>query len=90
MGGLYTTEVLIEGDINEIALRIPVQLGELRPAGDQVLWQCQVSDLDWMARVLASIDYPIQVINPPELHQALVDLAARVRNMIARQPSYML
>jgi predicted DNA-binding transcriptional regulator YafY len=55
-----------------------------------VLWQCQVSDLDWMARVLASIDYPIQVINPPELHQALVDLAARVRNMIARQPSYML
>jgi predicted DNA-binding transcriptional regulator YafY len=90
MGGLYMTEVLIEGDINEIGLRIPVQMGELKPAGDQVLWQCQVSDLDWMARVLASIDFPVKVLDPPELQQALVDLAARVTSMIARQPAQIL
>jgi predicted DNA-binding transcriptional regulator YafY len=65
-------------------------MGELKPAGDQVLWQCQVSDLDWMARVLASIDFPVKVLDPPELQQALVDLAARVTSMIARQPAQIL
>jgi predicted DNA-binding transcriptional regulator YafY len=86
MSGIFDAEVMLEGDITDIGLSLPVQLGELRQAGRYVVWQCQISDLDWMARVLASIDYPLQVIKPPELHQALVDLAQRVTNMIARQP----
>jgi predicted DNA-binding transcriptional regulator YafY len=86
MSGIFDTEVLIEGEITEIGLMLPVHLGELRQSGRYVVWQCQISDLDWMARVLASIDYPLQVIKPPELHQALVDLAQRVTNMIGRQP----
>jgi predicted DNA-binding transcriptional regulator YafY len=87
MSGLFDAEILIEGVIYEIALSLPVQLGELSQASGNVLWKCQVSDLDWMARVLASIDYPLQVLRPSELHQALVDLATRVTSMIARQPT---
>jgi predicted DNA-binding transcriptional regulator YafY len=87
MSGLFDAAILIEGEINEIALSLPVQLGELSQASGNVLWKCQVADLDWMARVLASIDYPLQVLRPSELHQALVDLATRVTSMIARQPT---
>jgi predicted DNA-binding transcriptional regulator YafY len=86
--GMYEVEVLIDGQIEEIGERIPVQLGELRSDGDRVHWSCQVSDLDWMARVLISIESPLEVVNPPELHQALRDLANRVTSMISPQSAF--
>ena len=85
MSGLFAVEVLIDGDLDDIGQRIPVQLGELSQDGERVRWNCQVSDLDWMARVLVSIEHPLTVIGPPELQQALRDLASQVASMIAPQ-----
>ena len=87
MTGLYTAEIMINGDMHEISTRIPVQLGELTPAGAQVRWECKVADLDWMARVLVGIDHPLLVLGPPELKQALADLADRVTSMIVPKPA---
>ena len=86
--GMFSAEILIDAELEEVGERIPLQLGQLQAEGGLVRWNCEVSDLDWLARVLISLDFPIQVIGPPELQQALHELAQRIAGMIApRTPS---
>lgn len=83
--GMYSAEILIDGDIDEIGERIPLQLGTLEQVGHLVRWTCQVSDLEWLARVLIALDFPVKVIGPAELHQVLQNLADQITGMIAPQ-----
>ena len=79
--GCYSAEVLIYGDIDDVRPEIRSHLGRLTPCDDHVHWECQVTDLGWMARYIVSLDFPVRVVGPPELKEALVELASGITAM---------
>jgi predicted DNA-binding transcriptional regulator YafY len=58
-----------------------VSLEETR---DGVLMRCSTSYLGWMARVLASLNFPFVVRRPPELREALGQRAAEIAALAGR------
>jgi len=54
---------------------VDVPLAEVSPTGRLTM---RVESLDYMARVLASLDTDFTVIRPPELNTSLNRLAARL------------
>jgi predicted DNA-binding transcriptional regulator YafY len=84
--GMWTAVILVDGEEEEIRSRIPPELGQVSADGDHFRWECRVSDLEWMARVLMSVDFPMQVIGPLELQRTLYAMAGRINGMISRAP----
>ena len=88
--GMWTAVILVDGEEQEIRSRIPPELGHVEPDGDRFRWECRVSDLEWMARVLMTVEFPMQVVGPPELHETLNTMAGRITSMISRAPNAVL
>ena len=84
--GMWTAVILVDGEEQAIRSRIPPELGHVEPDGELFRWECRVSDLEWMARVLMTVDFPMQVVGPPELHETLGTMAGRITSMISRAP----
>jgi hypothetical protein len=51
-----------------------------------VMMRCSVGNLAWLAHLLAGIECPFIVYNPPELRTKLHELATRVAQMAGRKP----
>jgi predicted DNA-binding transcriptional regulator YafY len=81
--GIHTCVISIEGAYDDILERTPRNMGSLTETDDGAKWECRVSDLDWMARVLASLELPVRVLEPHELRMSLVQMARRIDAMIA-------
>ena len=84
--GMWTAVILVDGEEEAIRARIPAELGQVTPDGDRFRWECRVSDLEWMARVLMTVEFPMQVIGPLELQRTLQMMAGRIARMISPAP----
>jgi predicted DNA-binding transcriptional regulator YafY len=80
----WSVEVLLETTLEEARRRIPPGNAILTPADGGVLVQLGVDRLDWMARTLMLVGCPFIVRHPPELRDALRQLAAEAAAMADR------
>lgn len=85
--GCYSAEVLIYGALEDARPEIPAHLGRLTECGDHIHWECQCSDLDWLARYIVSLKFPVRVVGPPELKTALLELAGCIAGMVDAEPA---
>ena len=64
--------------------RIPPGNAIIKPVAGGVLVQLNVDRLDWMARTLMLLECPFVVHQPPELRDALRQLAAEAAALAER------
>jgi predicted DNA-binding transcriptional regulator YafY len=72
----WSVEVLLETTLEDARQRIPPGNAIIKPVAGGVLVQLGVDRLDWMARTLMLLECPFIVRKPPELRDALRQLAA--------------
>jgi predicted DNA-binding transcriptional regulator YafY len=80
----WAVEVLLETTLEEARQRVSAAMATLDQAEGGVLMRCQVQDLRWLAHLLVGLGVPLVVRRPPELRDALRDLAAEVAKMAER------
>ena len=80
----WSVEVLLETTPERAREQAPSMGVSLEETGDGVLMRCSISDLGWMARVLASLNIPFVVRRPPELREALGQRAAEIAALAGR------
>jgi len=69
--GTWFIEVLLQTTLDIARELIPPQFATLEVVEGGVMMRCHVQDLQWLARVLATLSYPFQIQNPPELRDVL-------------------
>lgn len=77
----WQIEVLLKMSLEDARRRVPRELATLTQAGDQVRLQSSMPDLDEMARWMIGLGCPITIINPPELRDAFLKIAAEITQM---------
>jgi predicted DNA-binding transcriptional regulator YafY len=82
----WLVEVLLETSLEEAKYEVPPALAVLEETEGGVLLCCYTRNLDWLARVLARLNCPFVVRQPPELRAALKRLAARLTTLANREP----
>jgi predicted DNA-binding transcriptional regulator YafY len=80
----WSVEVMLETGLEKAREQIPSMGVALEEAEGGVLMRSSTSDLDWMARVLAGLEFPFVVRRPPELRKALKQRAAEVARLAER------
>jgi predicted DNA-binding transcriptional regulator YafY len=80
----WSVEVLLETDVGQARQQLPLIGTTIQETPDGVLMRSSTSDLGWMARVLAGLDFPFVVRRPPELREALRQLAAEISRLAER------
>ena len=81
----WSVEVLLETTLEDARQRIPPGNALIKPVAGGVLVQLRVDRLDWMARTLMLMECPFVVRRPPELRDALRQLAAEAAALAERQ-----
>jgi predicted DNA-binding transcriptional regulator YafY len=81
--GAWEVVALLCMPVDEARMRIPAVVGHLEETPDGVLLRCYTQQLEWVAHFLAGLGCPVVVREPPELHVALRELAARIAAMAA-------
>jgi predicted DNA-binding transcriptional regulator YafY len=82
----WPTEVFLELSLEEARRRVAADMGTLEEADGGVLLRTHTDALDWMARFLVQIDCPFRIQHPPELRDAVRDLARRLGRQARRAP----
>jgi predicted DNA-binding transcriptional regulator YafY len=80
----WSVEVLLETTLDDARRRIPPGSAIIKQEAGGVLVQLRVDRLDWMARTLMLMECPFIVRQPPELRDALRQLAAEAAAMAER------
>ena len=80
----WPIEVQLELSLDEARRRIAPDMGTLEPTRGGVLLRTQADALDFMARFLVQIDCPFRVLHPPELRDAVRQLAKRLTRYARR------
>ena len=83
----YEVEVLLHLPLDEAARRLPATLAELVEADEGTMLRMRVSSLDWMARILASLDCGFTVLEPDELRASVRGLAESLTKWAGDQRS---
>jgi predicted DNA-binding transcriptional regulator YafY len=81
----WPVEVLLKVSEAEARRRIPSDFGRLEAVRNGVLLRTQADDLDWIARRLVNFGCPFWVRHPPELSDALRDVARRITRSAGRR-----
>jgi predicted DNA-binding transcriptional regulator YafY len=81
----FSVEVLLEASVGEARQQLPLIGTTLQEAPDGAIMRSSTSDLKWMARVLAGLDFPFVVKSPPELREALKRRAAEIADLAGRE-----
>ena len=84
--GRWEVEVLLKLSLKEARKRVPRAMATLEPVADGVLMRCKVQRFSWFAPFLAGLRCELVVHDPPELRDALRQLAEDVLNM-AQDPA---
>lgn len=82
----WQVEVLIEGPVEDIERRLPRTIATLTATPTGVLMRAQAAELDSVARLLASLEWPFTVHGPDQLRRSLKDLAQRLTAAAERPP----
>lgn len=80
----WRIEVLLETTLIEAQHRISPAMAMLESVPEGVMMRCSFGHLDNVAHILAGLEWPFVVIEPPELREALHKLAARAEQMANR------
>lgn len=78
MPATWLVEVLLEISMEEVKQMISPAFGTLEQVPEGVILRCYVEDLSWIPRLLVSLGCPLVVLQPPELRDALRQLAAEI------------
>lgn len=76
--GAWAVEALLETTLDLARQRVPAAMATLEAAPEGVIFRCHAENLDWIARFLVGLEFPLVVRHPPELRDALRKLAAEV------------
>ena len=74
----WRIEVLLQTSLEDAQIRVPPHAATLEETPDGVVLRDYADSLEWMARSLVGLGCPFVVREPPELRDALRDLAGRV------------
>jgi hypothetical protein len=77
MPGTYPVEVLLQTSIENARQVIPQGMGLLEEASAGVILRRFATQLEWVANFLLSLDFPVRVLQPPELQEILRCIAAK-------------
>jgi predicted DNA-binding transcriptional regulator YafY len=80
----WPIEVWLELSLGEARRRIAPDMGTLEERAGGVLLRTQADPLDYMARYLVQIDCPFRVLHPPELRDAVRQLAHQLSRFARR------
>ena len=80
----WFVEVLLETTLEQAQQMVPPALAMLEQADNGVMFRCYVDNLRWIAHILAGLRCSFIVRQPPELRDALRELARHVAAMAER------
>jgi predicted DNA-binding transcriptional regulator YafY len=80
----WPIEILLEVSLVDARRRIAPDMGTLEEARGGVLFRTQADALDYMARFLVQLDCPFRIEHPPELRDAVRNLARQVSRYARR------
>lgn len=81
--GTWFVEVLLETTLEDARRLVPPATAALEQVAEGVLLRCYVESLEWIAHILASLGCPFVVYQPPELREALLQLAEKITQIAA-------
>ena len=81
---VWLVEALLDITLGEAQRFIPPTLAMMEEVPEGIILRCYVENLDWIARILVSLDCPFVVRQPIELRAALRRLAERVSILAER------
>jgi predicted DNA-binding transcriptional regulator YafY len=85
MPGAYPVEVLMQTSIENARRVIPPATGTLEEVQDGVILRRSATQLEWIASFLLSLDFPVRVLQPPELRAILLAIAVKARQIAGEQ-----
>jgi hypothetical protein len=74
----WQIEVEFHAALYAVQQKIPASYGSLTATSDGVLFQCDTDDVAYMARYLMALNLPFVIHHPPELREALLQLAEQM------------
>jgi predicted DNA-binding transcriptional regulator YafY len=84
--GLKPIEVLLKTTMEKAKAAISEMLGTLEETPDGILLRRPPYQLEGVAHILISLDFPVKVIQPPELRELIRQLGERARAIIEETP----
>jgi hypothetical protein len=82
----WSAEVLLETTLEEARRRIPPGAALVEQTEGGVLLRTHVDRLDWLARMLLTLECPFVIRRPAELREALRRVAAEAAALAERLP----
>lgn len=80
-------EVVLKTTLEQAQQLISPVLGTLEASPEGVIFRRTASQLKWVAHMLISLDFPVVVRQPAELHDLLRQFAAKALNMLSEASS---
>ena len=84
MPATWLVDVLLETTVEEAQQFISPALATLEADNAGVILRCYVSTLGWIAHLLAGLPFPITIRQPPELRDAMRQLAQKAQDIADR------
>ncbi len=84
MPGTWSVEVLLETTLEEAQRRVPATVATLEEVLNGVVLRCYSQSLSWMAHFLVGLRCPLIVREPPELRDALREVAQEIAQLADR------
>jgi predicted DNA-binding transcriptional regulator YafY len=80
--GTTQVEVVMKTSIERAREVISPVMGTLEPSDEGVIFRRSASQLEWIAHILISLDFPVRVVQPVELRDLIRQMAARALQMV--------
>lgn len=83
--GIYQIELLLRTTMEKAQAHIPSYLGTLEESAEGVIMRRATNNLDWVAMLLLSFDFPVEVKHPHELRSILRRVADKANRIAGLQ-----
>jgi predicted DNA-binding transcriptional regulator YafY len=83
--GAWAVEALLETTLEQARERVPAAVALLEAAPEGVILRCHAQNLAWVAQFLVGLGFRLVVRQPPELRDALRELAAEISALAERE-----
>jgi predicted DNA-binding transcriptional regulator YafY len=77
LSGTPQVEALLETTMEQARQAIPVLMGELEPVENGVIFRRSAAQMEWVAHILLTLDFPVHVRQPTELREMLRRMASK-------------
>jgi predicted DNA-binding transcriptional regulator YafY len=81
MPGAYKVEVLLRGTLEQIGQVFSPDAGTFEQTAEGVVWRREAYEFGWIVYHLLQFDFPVIVRQPPELREAMREVAAKALRM---------